>query len=74
LTNSIWGALISFRAPHIINFNEQIEEEKNTEKISRELKMVKTSKEDILMLDRKLAVRVFTAGSPLEPTAYNIAP
>ncbi len=50
--------------------NEQIEEEKNTEKVARELAMVETSKEGILMLDRELATRVFTAGSPLDPTAY----
>lgn len=54
--------------------NEQIEEEKNTEKVSRELAMVETSKEGILMLDRELAARVFTAGSPLDPAAYNVAP
>jgi hypothetical protein len=35
--------------------------------------MVETSKEGILMLDRELAARVFTAGSPLDPTAYNVA-
>jgi ferritin len=52
--------------------NEQIEEEKNTEKVSRELAMVETSKEGILMLDRELAARIFTAGSPLDPAAYNV--
>lgn len=52
--------------------NEQIEEEKNTEKVSRELAMVKGSKEGILMLDRELAARVFPAGSPLDPLAYNV--
>ena len=51
--------------------NEQIEEEKNTEKVARELAMVENSKEGILMLDRELATRVFTAGSPLDPAAYN---
>lgn len=54
--------------------NEQIEEEKNTEKVSRELAMVETSKEGILMLDRELAARIFTAGSPFDPAAYNVAP
>ena len=53
--------------------NEQIEEEKNTEKVSRELAMVENSKEGILMLDRELATRVFTAGSPLDPTNYKVA-
>ena len=52
--------------------NEQIEEEKNTEKVSRELAMVESSKEGILMLDRELATRVFPAGSPLNPLAYNV--
>ena len=48
--------------------------EKNTEKVSRELAMVETSKEGILMLDRELATRIFVAGSPLDPAAYNVAP
>jgi len=51
--------------------NEQIEEEKNTEKVARELAMVENSKEGILLLDRELAARVFPAGSPLDPAAYN---
>jgi ferritin len=51
---------------------EQIEEEKNTEKVARELAMVETSKEGILMLDRELATRAFVAGSPLDPLAYNV--
>jgi ferritin len=51
---------------------EQIEEEKNTEKVARELAMVETSKEGILMLDRELATRAFVAGPPLDPLAYNI--
>ena len=50
--------------------NEQIEEEKNTKKVVRELAMVETSREGILMLDRELATRIFTAGSPLDPAAY----
>jgi hypothetical protein len=36
--------------------------------------MVETSQEGILMLDRELATRVFTTGSPLDPVAYNVAP
>jgi ferritin len=52
--------------------NEQIEEEKNTEKVSRELTMVEDSKEGVLLLDRELAARIFTAGSPLDPAAYNL--
>jgi ferritin len=53
--------------------NEQIEEEKNTDKVFRDLAMVENSKEGILMLDRELAARVFTAGSPLDPTTYKVA-
>jgi len=52
--------------------NEQIEEEKNTDKVARELAMVGDSQDGILMLDRELAARVFTAGSPLDPAAYNV--
>jgi ferritin len=52
--------------------NEQIEEEKNTDKVVRELAMVGDSKEGILMLDRELAARIFPAGSPLDPAAYNL--
>ncbi len=52
---------------------EQIEEEKNAEKVTRELAMVEASKESILMLDRELATRIFVAGSPLDPAAYNVA-
>ncbi|KQC09644.1 MAG: hypothetical protein APR62_13855 [Smithella sp. SDB] len=54
--------------------NEQIEEEKNTEKVARELALVEKSKQGILMLDRELAARVFVAGSSFDPTAYNVAP
>lgn len=52
--------------------NEQIEEEKNTGKVARELAMVENYKEGILMLDRELATRVFSVGSPLDPAAYNV--
>lgn len=52
--------------------NEQIEEEKNAEKILREMEMVGSSKDGLLMLDRELAARVFVAGSPLNPADYNL--
>lgn len=52
--------------------NEQIEEEKNTDKVCRDLIRVEDSKEGILMVDRELAARVFPAGSPLNPAAYNV--
>jgi ferritin len=53
--------------------NEQIEEEKNTDKVAKELAMVGSSKEALLMLDRELGTRVFPAGSPFDPAAYNAA-
>jgi hypothetical protein len=34
--------------------------------------MVEASTEGVLMLDRELAARIFTAGSPLDPAAYNL--
>jgi ferritin len=52
--------------------NEQIEEEKSTDKVARELALIGDSKDGILMLDRELATRIFTAGSPLDPAAYNV--
>lgn len=51
--------------------NEQIEEEKNAEKILREMEMVGASKEGLIMLDRELAARAFVAGSPLNQADYN---
>ncbi len=60
--------------PMLIWFiNEQIEEEKNAEKILREMEMVGASKEGLIMLDRELATRAFVAGSPLNPADYNAA-
>jgi ferritin len=60
--------------PNLLSWflKEQIEKKKAREKVSRELAMVENSKEGILMLDRVLATRVFTAGSPLDPAAYNM--
>ena len=52
---------------------EQIEEEQNTEKVARELEMIGDDKHALLMIDRELGTRVFTAGSPLDPAAYNLA-
>ena len=53
--------------------NEQIEEEKNTDKVVKELEMIGSSKEGLLMVDRELGTRVFTPGSPLDPAAYTQA-
>ncbi len=54
--------------------NEQIEEESNTDKICRQMEMIGDSKQGIYMLDRELSARIFTAGSPFDPAAYNLAP
>jgi len=51
---------------------EQVEEEVNTDKVARQLEMVGDSKEGLLMLDRELAARIFTAGSSFDPLAYNL--
>ena len=50
--------------------NEQIEEEKNTDKAVKELEMIGNSKEGLFMVDRELGTRVFPAGSPFDPAAY----
>ena len=65
-----------FASEPLLNWfiSEQIEEERNAEKILREMEMIGNSKDGLLMLDRELAARVFVAGSPLDPAAYNIAP
>jgi ferritin len=51
---------------------EQIEEEQNADKIAKELEMVEGDKRGLLMIDRELATRIFVAGSPLDPAAYNL--
>ncbi|MDQ5988102.1 MAG: Bacterial non-heme ferritin [Syntrophus sp. SKADARSKE-3] len=51
--------------------NEQIEEESNTEKVSKQMALIGDSKEGLFMLDRELGARVFPAGSPIDPVAYN---
>jgi ferritin len=52
--------------------NEQIEEESNTDKVCRQLEMVGENKQGLFMLDRELGTRVFVAGSPFDPVAYNL--
>ena len=52
---------------------EQIEEEASPEKILKQLDMIGDSKQGIYLLDRDLAARIFPAGSPLDPLAYNLA-
>ena len=44
----------------------------NTDKISRQVEMIGESKEGLFMLDRELGTRVYTAGSPFDPAAYNL--
>ena len=63
-----------YTAEPLLNWfiNEQIEEENNTDKISRQLEMVGSSKDGLFMLDRELGVRIFTAGSCFDPAAYNL--
>jgi ferritin len=65
-----------YTAEPLLNWflNEQIEEESNTDKISRQVEMIGDSKEGLFMLDRELATRVYPAGSPFDPLAYNLAP
>ena len=53
--------------------NEQIEEEKNSDDVARELAMIGNSRDGILMLDRKLGARIFSPGAPLDPVVYNVA-
>jgi ferritin len=51
--------------------NEQIEEEANASRLCEKMKLIGSSKEGLLLLDRELAVRAFPAGSPYDPVAYN---
>ena len=65
-----------FTAEPLLNWflNEQIEEENNTDKICRQMEMVGDSKEGLFMLDRELGTRIYPAGSPFDPLAYNLVP
>lgn len=51
---------------------EQVEEESNAEKILKQMEMIGDNKQGIYLLDRDLAARIFPAGSPLDPLAYNL--
>ena len=51
--------------------NELVEEEASTSKVADELEMAGDDRSALLMLDRELGTRVFPAGSPLDPAAYN---
>jgi ferritin len=53
--------------------NEQVQEEADSQKISQQVKQVNNSKEGLLLLDRDLGTRIFPAGSPLDPLAYQAA-
>jgi ferritin len=50
---------------------EQIEEEATSGKIADEVAMIGDTKSGMILLDRELGARVFPAGSPLDPVAYN---
>jgi ferritin len=50
---------------------EQIEEEASTGKIADEVAMVGEAKAGLIILDRELNTRAFTAGSPFDPAAYS---
>jgi ferritin len=65
-----------YTAEPLLNWflNEQIEEESNTDKISRQMELIGDSKEGLFMLDRELAARIFPPGSSFDPLAYNLAP
>ncbi len=52
---------------------EQLEEEATAGKMLEQIKMIESNQTGILLLDRELGARVFPAGSPLDPLAYNIA-
>jgi ferritin len=62
-----------FSAEPLMNWfvNEQIEEEKNTDGISRRLTRVGDSKDGLFLLDAELNARAWPAGSPLNPLNYN---
>jgi ferritin len=51
---------------------EQLEEEATAEKILRQIEMIGHTKEGLFMLDKELGARIFPAGSPLDPAAYNL--
>lgn len=63
-----------YTAEPLLNWfvNEQIEEENNTDKISRQVEMIGESREGLFLLDRELGTRVYPAGSPFDPLAYNL--
>jgi ferritin len=64
-----------FASDTLLNWftKEQVEEEATAEKILRQMERVGDTKEGLFMLDRELGARVFPAGSPLDPAAYNLA-
>jgi ferritin len=63
-----------YAAEPLLNWfvKEQIEEEANASRVLGDMKLAAESKDALLMLDRELAGRVFPAGSPLDPVAYNV--
>lgn len=64
-----------YAAEPLLNWfiTEQIEEEVNTSKICEQMRLIGNSKEGLIMLDKELSARLFPAGSPYDPLAYNSA-
>jgi ferritin len=81
ITGKIHGIVKTARAENdyasdtLLNWftKEQVEEEATAEKILRQVEMVGDTKRGLFMLDKELGARVFPAGSPLDPAAYNLA-
>jgi ferritin len=63
-----------YTAEPLLNWfvKEQIEEEKNTDGISRQFERIGESKDGLYLLDKELAARAWPAGSPFDPLAYNV--
>jgi ferritin len=64
-----------FTAEPLLNWlvKEQIEEEEeNTSGIMVQLERIGDSKDGLYLLDKELAARVWPAGSPLDPAAYDL--
>jgi ferritin len=63
-----------FAADTLLNWftKEQVEEEATAEKVLRQMERIGDTKEGLFMMDKELATRIFPAGSPLDPAAYNL--
>lgn len=52
---------------------EQVEEEATAARVLEQMKMAGSDRSALIFIDRELGGRVFVAGSPFDPTAYNTA-